>query len=113
MSTTTLSPAQEQELNTALKNVTNQEYQVIDSWTASFGEINTSGSKIDFIVKTVNSRFAANPPTSLMEIQSTNDIRSLLGNTPPAAEPIIPCIVDFANALGATAQLLNTRAMGT
>ncbi len=102
-----LSVADQAALNAAKSNATNQQLAVLQAWQANMGPFPTgTGNPIDNIMTTIASTWAT-PATSLYAIQTSVNLRALLNNAPASGQTILPVVVSYLNALGASVALSN------
>ena len=103
-----LSKADQAKLNQAANAATQQAAAVQNAWIAAFGQLPSGTSPIDDIAGVIATTWASKQPTTLMDIQNSIDLNSLLDLTPAAGKPVIPVFVNWLNAISSVLSLQNS-----
>jgi hypothetical protein len=108
-----LSSADQEKLNKAKANATDQQGAVLRAWQEAFGTLPSgAGQPIDLIATEIASNWAV-PPTTLHEIQQSVNINELLNNVPASGKPVVAVFANWLNAIGSAISLENNTTMNT
>ncbi|MGE0684422.1 MAG: lamin tail domain-containing protein [Candidatus Binatia bacterium] len=110
-----LSTIDQTELNQAKQNATDQQGAVLRAWQNAFGSIplgTQSQEPIDIIMNKITQVWAS-PPTTLEQLQTAIDLKSILNKTPASGESVLPALSNYLNALDSSISLLNATTMNT
>ncbi|MGD8911167.1 MAG: lamin tail domain-containing protein [Candidatus Thiodiazotropha sp.] len=108
-----LSSSDQEKLNQAKANATDQQMAVLKAWQDAFGSLPSGqGQPIDLIAAEIASQWAV-PPTTLQAIQQSVNINQLLNNVPASGKAIVPVFANWLNAIGSAISLVNSTTMNS
>lgn len=105
-----LSTDDQQKLNKAHADATEQQAALLQAWQQAFGSIPDTDTPINDVVGKIASDWAK-PATTLSAMQQSPNLADLLNDTPPGGQPILPVLADWLNALGSAISLQNAVSM--
>lgn len=108
-----LSTSDQEALNRAQQNATNQQTALLNAWVGAYGSLpapDSTQTPTDIIVSTIADKWA-DPATNLEAMQNATDLNALLNKTPASGQPILPVLSNWLNALGSSVTLQNAQTM--
>ena len=106
-----LSSADQEALNKALDNATDQQGTLLALWSKTYGGLPTDKPAIDAIVSKIANDWAS-PKTNLWAMQQSTDLNELLNLAPASGRTkILPALAKWLSAIGDSISLQNSVTM--
>ena len=103
-----LSTDDQAKLNAAADKTTKQAAAVQNAWLAAFKKFpDGDGQPIDRIAGEIATKWAS-PPTDLVAMQNSLNLRAMLNKMPPSGAPVLDVFVNWLNAMSAVLSLQNS-----